>query len=146
MEICYEILGWGSLDVEYLENTMEEFNIRTEEIIDEVESLCLNKHDINSYIYATLYIGANQIKEELINRVKDFPNIINFLENDIEVNWENEIQDFDEGIYTNYLASGFDSILSDIKYDRIGILTEDEIIVILAEILDFDVNDYSDKK
>ena len=86
------VLGWGSLDLEFLENKINELELDTDDILDELELNDFDKTNINNWIYSTLYLGANNF----LDKVQEFAD-------------ENEL-DFDRDlveieIYTNYLDS-----------------------------------------
>lgn len=86
------VLGWGSLDLEFLENKINELGLDTDDILDELELNDFDKTNINNWIYITLYQGANNF----LNKVQDFA--------------DEYALDFDKGlveieIYINYLDS-----------------------------------------
>ena len=86
------VLGWGSCDLQFLENKINELELDTDDILDELELNDFDKTNINNWIYSTLYLGANNF----LDKVQEFAD-------------ENEL-DFDRDlveieIYTNYLDS-----------------------------------------
>lgn len=86
------VLGWGSLDLEFLENKINELDLNIDDVLNKLESNDFNKTDINSWIYCTLLIGANNFLVE----VEKFAEI-----NELEFN--KDLVDIE--IYTNYLDS-----------------------------------------
>ena len=86
------VLGWGSLDLEFLENKINELELDTDDILDELELNDFDKTNINNWIYVTLYQGATNF----LDKVQEFAD-------------ENEL-DFDRDlveieIFVNYLDS-----------------------------------------
>jgi len=140
--ICCEVLGWQILDIQFLEKKIEEFDLEIDEILDEIEALGIeDKTDINAYIYAVLYLGANKIKEKIIEKVKEFDDLEDFLNNEYR-DWESRIREYEENIYTNYLDSGYNSIFEEINYEEIDDMDEEEILNIVASMLNFDIGEY----
>jgi len=113
MSLCCEVLGWGSLDEKALEDIMEEFNLNIGEVITEVECLFEESTDINAYIYVTLYLGSQKIKEALKDEYPEYNNIID---------------EYEENIYTNCMDSGFDSIFGDYDYRDLTGSDKDEYL------------------
>jgi len=102
MSLCCEVLGWDSLDIEKLENIMEEFKLSIREVIK--ETACKfgeDSTDITGYMYGALSIGSKKIKQKLLNVYPEYKYIID---------------DFEENIYVNYIASGFDSAFGNYNY------------------------------
>jgi len=86
------VLGWGSLDVEFLENLISDNKLDTDEILDEIESIEGDKTEINTWIFISLQMSA-----------------YNFL-NDVEYYAENnnikfDIDAIDVDPFVNYLDS-----------------------------------------
>jgi hypothetical protein len=86
------VLGWGSLDINFLENKMEEFNLDSDDVIEQIESIGSDKLDINNWIYCTFDIQANKFLDKVEEYAKD--NNIDFDKDDIEIE-----------IFINYLDS-----------------------------------------
>jgi hypothetical protein len=86
------ILGWGSLDINFLENKMEEFNLDSDDIIDEIENAGFDKLDIQSWIYCMFYIQANKFLDSVAAYANS--NDILFDRDEIEIE-----------IFCNYLDS-----------------------------------------
>ena len=88
-----DVLGWGSMDINFLEDKMAEFNLNASEVFDFIEEEGMaDKTDINNWIYATFYIAANNFLDE----VKEYAAAenIEFNKNDIDIE-----------IFCNYLDS-----------------------------------------
>ena len=86
------VLGWGSLDLEFLENKINELGLDTDDILDELELNDFDKTDINNWIYATLYQGATNF----LDKVEEYALI-----NDLE--FDKDLVEID--IFINYLDS-----------------------------------------
>ena len=86
------VLGWGSLDLEFLENKINELGLDTDDILDELELNDFDKTNINNWIYITLYSGANNF----LDKVQEFAE-----EN--ELDFDRDLVEID--IYINYLDS-----------------------------------------
>jgi hypothetical protein len=103
MGIAADIMGWMPLDEHALEGIIGEFELDPEDVADDA-MLDRNDLDINRFIYSALYLGASKIK----SRLKElFPE------------YSDEIDEYDENIYTNYLDSGFDSAFSEWSLDML---------------------------
>ena len=87
-----DVLGWGSCDVDFLNNRINEFNINIDDIKDDIYSICGELTDINTWIYSVFYIAANNF----LDTVENYSN-----ENDIDFNRD----DIEIEIFCNYLDS-----------------------------------------
>lgn len=103
MSIAPHILGWGSLDLQFLENKVNEFNLDIEDVREHIENIGFNKInilDVNCWIYTTFDLAFNIFIENFTVYLED--NEIDFDINKIEPN-----------IYTNCIDSFFDCVLND---------------------------------
>ena len=87
-----DVLGWGYSDVEFLNNRIEEFNLNTDLIKEEIDSIGMDLVDINSWIYCCYYLGANNF----LNKVLDYAN-------DNDLSYEADRVDIE--VFCNYLDS-----------------------------------------
>lgn len=87
-----DVLGWGYLDIKFLDSKISEFELETEDIKDEIDSIGFESADINSWIYCTIYLGARRFLESVETYAQE--NDIEFCIDDIEIE-----------VYTNYLDS-----------------------------------------
>ena len=101
--IAERLLKCGSLDINFLERKIEEFDLDFDEV-HEMASYCKNK-DVNDYIYAAFMLAADKIKNKVIEHVKQNSD----LESQLPGDWENKINDYEVRIHVNYLDSGFDN-------------------------------------
>ncbi len=87
-----DVLDWGNIDVEFLNNRIDEFEINTDDIVGEIESMGGDKTEINSWIYSTFYIAANNF----LDKVEEFADAreLEFERNNVEID-----------IFCNYLDS-----------------------------------------
>ena len=100
----YDVLGWGSLDVAFLNNRISEFNIDTDDLLNELDESEMDKTDINNWIYCCFYIAANSFLDEVENYSEN-ENLF-FDRNSIEIE-----------IFLNYLDSGFfNGIFCDVDF------------------------------
>jgi len=120
---CCELLGWGDLDVEALENIMEEYRLRVGEVSVKREHMFGEVFpEINNYIYSALYLASIKIKEALLETYPEYKNIIN---------------DYKENIYTDYLDRGFDSCFGNYNYrDLVGDERDKYLFNLMNEVLE----------
>lgn len=111
------VLGWGYLDVAFLERKLEEFDVDTDDVIDRIESFGGDKTDINNWIRSTFelaaynfldkvqdYANENEIefdKDEI--EVEVFCNYLDSFLNGKDLNHEIDITDFSDGNLQRYL-------------------------------------------
>ena len=106
-----EAFGGGSLDWRHLFNEMEDFELEPSEVIDEAKSFSEN-YDFNSLMYTCLYLGSEKMKNVLIDYAKDH------CDNSNEI--IKAIEDYEVGIYINYLDSFFDDdVFSQFSYQEL---------------------------
>ena len=86
------ILGWGICDLQFLENKINELELDTDDILDEVELNGFDKTNINDWIYITIYRGANNF----LDKVQEFAE-------EIELEFNRDLIEIE--IYINYLDS-----------------------------------------
>jgi hypothetical protein len=98
MSIANEILNWKEADAKYLENLINEYNVDIEEIRIEVNEI----DNINEWIECVLYKAGSTF----LKKVDDY-----ICEKDIYKMYYPG--DEEMSIYTNYIDSGFDSVLND---------------------------------
>ena len=116
MSLCCEILGWLPLDVKKLEEILDEYDIELDELLDYAKELdCGN--DINCYIYASLKIAEEKIKEKLKEWLET-SQVYDFLVNELNVDVYEKIDEFDANPYTNYIDSDFDSCFAHFNYQE----------------------------
>ena len=87
-----DVLGWGYLDVEFLNDRINEFNIDIDDIKDDIDGYADNYMEINSWIYSTFRIAAYNF----LDKVEDYAN-----SNNIEFNKD----DIEIEVFCNYLDS-----------------------------------------
>ena len=97
-DIVSSALLWGSLDIEWLNNFIDEHNLDSDKVCEYKNDAtgCKDVEDINIYIHSALEIAYNNFKQ----KVEEFAK-------------EEFMIDFENGIYCNYLDSGYDSILNE---------------------------------
>ena len=90
--ILKHVLGWDSLDIQFLENKINEFKLNIDDIVNELELNYSDKANINGWIYYTFYLGAYNF----LNKVQEFAkkNQLKFIRSIIDIQ-----------IFTNYNKS-----------------------------------------
>lgn len=86
------VLGWGILDIQFLEGIIEKYDIDTDDIKEDVEGYSEVVTDINRWVYSTFRLAA----DKFLNAVQTYAdnNSIEFNKDDIEVK-----------VFVNYLDS-----------------------------------------
>jgi len=133
-ELLSAILNCGYYDVEFLVSKLEEWNIDIEVLVDD------ESYNINSYLYEVFRLHAYDVKAEIRNFLEKVDN--NLFLRALYINYE-KLEDYEVGIYTNYLDSGYDdpyefweeNLIEDIiEYkDFIKFLIEEEIVEVLDD-------------
>lgn len=121
--------AWGKLDKDALNYTISEYEVDYSRICDIIEEFELNSNDINAHFYGALYVAG----VDFVDKVKEYCD-------EKEISYENTLlEDALEllNIYTNYLDSGYDSIISDYIQPN---PSEDDILKVL-EILDIKIEE-----
>lgn len=95
LNLARHVLEWGSLDVKFLEDKINEFNICPYDIRDYIESFEGNIYNINNWIYSIFNIAGNRFLE----KVQVYAD-----ENGIEFNRDK----IDIEVFCNYLDSFID--------------------------------------
>ncbi len=126
---------WGSLDKKALNKWVDELEVDESEIVDTITSFGYDSNDINSHIYATLYIAGNTYLKTL----RDFCDENDIIYSGSKLDENNDHQLL--SIYTNYLDSGFDSEVNDYITPN---PTEQEIIDFL-KVIDIDCSEFEQK-
>lgn len=106
-----DILDWGELDVQVLENWLnvaEKFGITLDEIKEELEHEEMDKTDINSWYYMTMYLITEAITDEIFEVVDGDERIMEKA-NKLTFNFEP---------YINYMASHFNNILDEVDFTK----------------------------
>ena len=87
-----DILGWGSFDVQFLSDRIEEFNLDIDDIKDDIDGYADNYTDINNWIYSIFRVAAYNF----LDKVQDYAdsNGIEFDKDNIEIE-----------VFVNYLDS-----------------------------------------
>lgn len=121
--------AWGKLDKDALNYTISEYEVDYSRIGDIIEEFELNSNDINAHFYGALYVAG----VDFVDKVKEYCD-------EKEISYENTLlEDAPEllNIYTNYLDSGYDSIISDYIQPN---PSEDDILKVL-EVLDIKIEE-----
>jgi hypothetical protein len=139
MSLCCYILGWGSLDVRKLEKLLDEYNIDIEILIQYADDFREDSTDINIYIYSALAIAEYKIKDKLKKWLKTNNDVYEFIDDELMLNVEEKIDDFEPNIYTNYLDSGFDSCFANFNYQE---PTDDDYWELINEIFGLTKEDF----
>ena len=97
-DIVNSVLSWKSLDIQYLDNLIDTYDLDSDQVVLERDANFGGDGSlsINSYISTVLDMAYYNFK----TKVEEFSG-------------EDSLYDFNEGVYCNYLDSGYDSILSD---------------------------------
>jgi len=142
MCLCCNILGWGSLDVEKLENLIEEYDLDIYDIKEQVT----DKTDINEYFYQTLYLASLKIKEALKKWLDENEDVKDCLEYEFVYDTEQTIDEFEPNIYTNYLDSGFDSCFAEFDINSYDNDNYYNLIENIFGVSKLDIQKYLDKE
>ena len=106
-----DILDWGELDVQVLENWLnvaEKFGITLDEIKEELEHEEMDKTDINSWYYMTMYLITEAITDEIFEVVDGDERIMEKA-NKLTFNFEP---------YINCMDSHFNNILDEVDFTK----------------------------
>ena len=95
---------YAELDEQFLDNLIDIHEIDVHEIIEFIQENGLNIYDVNSPIYAVLYLSYYNFA----NRLMDF-----IQENDLGEDIKNKLEDFDPEIYTNCIDSFYNSFVEE---------------------------------
>jgi hypothetical protein len=127
MSLLGDAFGWGELDENFLNRLVRVAELDIADIKDGINEIGGNIEDINSWIYSALSLQ----KQNYFEKVKEF------LENKgIE---GVDLDSFEENIYTNYLDSGYDSILEEHIYNSSD---DANILNFLNEAYESEMNDW----
>jgi hypothetical protein len=143
MSLCSKLLGWGEIDVMFLERLIDEYEIDTDNVVYTIDELGLDKTDINSYIYAALYEIAHTIKMNLVDWLGRNRDLLEKLEEELGKDIIDEIYNYDEGIYANCIDSGFDSCFGEFDLNS---ATDDDYKELLKCILNYDWEEKNESK
>lgn len=106
-----DILDWGELDVQVLENWLnvaEKFGITLNEIKEELKNDEMDITDINSWYYMTMYLITEAITDE----------IFEVTEGNEEIMEKANKLTFNFKPYINYADSHFNNILDEIDFAK----------------------------
>jgi len=123
MNLCCEVLGWDSLNIETLEDIMKEYKLNINELIDDIQNaLGKYSYNINDYLYSALYLGSEKIKKVLIAKYPEY---------------EETINDFEPNISAEYSNNGFASCFGNYYYgDLIGDEKDEYLFNLMNEVLE----------
>lgn len=103
-----DILGWGSLDVKFLEGLIDDaddLGIYIDDIMDGVEGWEGDKTNINHVIRETMYLINNTVFDNMLKEVtKERERLYTLIEDNRECE-----------IYTNYLDSHYQNFLDNVS-------------------------------
>ncbi|MDD3465616.1 MAG: hypothetical protein PHE67_00585 [Campylobacterales bacterium] len=91
-ELMRAILGGGVLDVNFLVQKLEEFDLDAQDVVDYAKEYESGNLTINGLIYATFNLAANNFLDKVVEYAED--NELSFDKDSVEVE-----------VYTNYLDS-----------------------------------------
>ena len=124
------ILTWGKLDIEALEDIMtiarDTFNIYTSEIEQYIEEYVFDTKDIESWFVATLQLISNEIYTILEEHIEE--NNIDYLLDILQTDRDNSY------VYFNYMCSSYEN--SELLDQIYCLETQEEIIQKGVEILE----------
>lgn len=78
-----DVLGWGYLDIEFLQDKIEEFKLEIDDIKDNIEETSNDFTDINNWIYSTFSIASSNFLKEVEEYAEN--NGIDFNKDNIEI-------------------------------------------------------------
>lgn len=112
-----DVLEWGYLDVEFLNDKINEFNLNIDDIKDNIDSIGGDYTNINDWIYSVFYIAANNFLDKVLDysnenylsyeadrvEIDIFCNYLDSFLNDKYLNSEIDIMDYSDDNLKNFI-------------------------------------------
>lgn len=132
-DIVATVLGCGVCDVDFLVNNLNDLDLEFYDVAEEVKDFG-REGEFNAYVYSMFNMAGNRFIDAVKDYVNDYEEELcetfnlSFFDKSI-------LDNFEIGIYCNYLDSGFDCILD--HYD-VADMEEDNIIKFIEELYELE--------